>query len=287
MKILYMPKKFGSEALALIDTANSIIGEYQDSGFSLTLRQLYYQFVARDLLPNTQQSYKRIGDVVNDGRLAGMIDWGAIEDRTRNLRRLPDWRSAGSIIGACAAQFRLDRWADQPVRPEVWIEKDALVGVIEGVCHELHVPHFSCRGYTSQSEMWVAARRMLSPRQRHLIIHLGDHDPSGIDMTRDISDRLALFGAEVEVRRIALNWAQVEEYAPPPNPAKITDSRAEKYIEKFGPESWELDALDPTMLETLVRDELESETDDVTWEETLERERGIKDRLLSLAEEEG
>ena len=286
MKIAYVPKKFGAEATALIVQAQDIIEEYQRSGFSLTLRQLYYQFVARDLLPNTQQSYKRIGDVINDARLAGHIDWEAIEDRTRNLRKRPDWSGAGEIIGACARQFRLDRWADQPVRPEVWIEKDALVGVIEGVCDQLHVPHFSCRGYTSQSEMWGAAQRMMAwpGHQWCLLIHLGDHDPSGIDMSRDIEDRLRMFGAEVEVRRIALNMAQVDEYNPPPNPAKITDSRATKYIQKFGTESWELDALDPQVLADMVERELRSEMLNSAWVETMAREEAVKDRLQELSE---
>lgn len=84
-------------------------------------------------------------------------------------------------------------------------------------------------------------------RERRVILHLGDHDPSGIDMTRDISDRLELFGADVEVKRIALNWDQIDEFTPPPNPAKLSDSRAGAYIAEYGDESWELDALEPTL----------------------------------------
>jgi hypothetical protein len=160
-KIAYTSVEFKPSTLALVKQCNAIIAEYQAQGFTLTLRQLYYQLVSRDVIPNKQQEYKRLGSIVNDARLAGMIDWNSIEDRTRNLRSIAHWTDPAEIISAVANQFRHDKWATQPYRPEVWIEKDALVGVIEGVCQELDVPFFSCRGYTSQSEMWTAGQRLL------------------------------------------------------------------------------------------------------------------------------
>lgn len=161
-KIKYqdLPILRNTDHLAVVAHANTIIAEYQDQGFVLTLRQLYYQFVSRDLIPNTQREYKRLGGIINDARLVGLIDWLALEDRTRNLQSLSHWTSPTEIIEAVSAQYRTDRWAAQPHRVEVWIEKDALAGVIEGVCHELDVPYFSCRGYTSQSEMWGAGMRL-------------------------------------------------------------------------------------------------------------------------------
>src|SRR5262249_46150196 len=195
-KISYVPKKFSAATQKVIDQANEIIGQYAAQGYSLTLRQLYYQFVSRDLIPNNMKSYKRLGNIINDARLAGLIDWDAIEDRTRNLHELPSWTSPESIIQACASQFRIDKGAKQPCRVEVWIEKEALAGVFQRVCDELQVPFFSCRGYTSQSEMWVAGmrlKRILRAKQKPVILHFGDHDPSGIDMTRDIVDRLQMF----------------------------------------------------------------------------------------------
>src|SRR5205085_3197993 len=128
---------------------NEIIAEYDQQGFDLTLRQLYYQFVSRDLLSNRQSEYDRLGCIVNDARLAGLIDWNAITDRTRNLRSLAHWDEPTDIIRACASQYRIDKWARQPCRVECWIEKDALVGVIAGICEELDIPYFSCRGYNS------------------------------------------------------------------------------------------------------------------------------------------
>jgi hypothetical protein len=280
--ICYVPKSFRPDTQTRINQANEIIAEYQAQGFKLTLRQLYYQFVSRDLIPNTVQSYKSLGDVVNDGRLAGLIDWDAIEDRTRNLRSSPHWSSPRSIVRACADQFAVDLWDTQDNYVEVWIEKDALVGVIEGVCIEFDVPHFACRGYTSQSEMWGAAQRLIERENRGkktTIIHLGDHDPSGIDMTRDIQDRLELFGSTAVIHRIALVFDQIEQYNPPPNPAKTTDARYQSYAGKYGDESWELDALEPRVIVDLIREAVQDRIDQDAWEEALERQKTGRDQL--------
>jgi len=289
MKIQYVEKRFSAPSLEIIHTANRIIREYAEEGFDLTLRQLYYQFVARDLLPNTNKSYKRLGSIVNDARLAGLIDWEQMVDRTRFLRTHPSWDDPAEILRACSQQYQVDMWQKQKYRPEVWIEKDALVGVIEEVCSENSVPYFSCRGYTSQSEMWRAAMRLDRWRtagQSPYIIHLGDHDPSGIDMTRDIEDRLVVFGcALIRVERLALNLDQINEFDPPPNPAKITDSRAHGYIAKYGNQSWELDALDPLVLSGIIEQEIENLKDLDEWNASLERQRQGRQRIAELADE--
>ncbi len=275
--ICYVQKRFSPDSEAIIKKANEIIGEYDAAGYDLTLRQLYYQFVARGLIANKDSEYKRLGGIVADARLAGLIDWTAITDRTRYLRSNSHWADPADIIHSAARSYARDKWASQDYRVEVWIEKDALVGVIAGVCERLDVPYFSCRGYTSASEMWAASRRLLrhiEACQEPVILHLGDHDPSGKDMSRDIVDRLELFtGNNVWFKRLALNMDQVKKYNPPPNPAKITDSRASAYIAEFGHESWELDALDPAVLSSLIEDAILSFRNDTRWEreERLER----------------
>lgn len=286
-KIRYQAVDFKAATRAVIRQANDIIDEYVRQGFDLTLRQLYYQFVSRDLLANNQKSYKRLGSIVNDARMAGLIDWDRITDRTRNLRELAHWRSPQAIVAACAGQFRTDKWAAQPYRLECWIEKDALVGVIAGVCDELQVPYFSCRGYTSQSEMWAAGRRFrtyLRAGKRVKVLHLGDHDPSGIDMSRDIAARLKTFAeGAVRVDRLALNMDQVRRYNPPPNPAKDTDSRAEWYNREYGAESWELDALEPAALAALIRDAVAAVRDEALWAEAVRREALAREQLAAVA----
>jgi len=274
-------------ALETVEVANQIISEYAEAGFSLTLRQLYYQFVARDYLPNNERSYNMLGQVISKARRAGLVDWYTIEDRTRFLRDAPHWDSPASIVNACAQQFRIDRWAMQPYRMEVWIEKDALIGVIEGVCDKWYLPHFSCRGYTSDSEMWRAAQRIKSRNQRTIILHLGDHDPSGVDMTRDIEERLRLFSypGRLDVIRIALTMDQVEEYNPPPNPAKLTDARARGYIAEYGSSSWELDALDPRTLADLIRKYVDEYLDADQWDAAVEIEIDGKNKLAEVVEQ--
>ena len=255
----------------MIEQANAIIEEYQAQGFSLTLRQLYYQFVARDLISNTKQSYSRLGGIINDARLAGLVDWAAIEDRTRNLEHNAHFENPREAIASVQYWYGIDMWENQPQRVEVWIEKEALAGVISGVCEELDVPYFACRGYVSQSEQYVAYQRHASREdQETIILHLGDHDPSGIDMTRDNRDRLDIFHGwrgSAQVKRIALNMDQIEQYNPPPNFAKMTDSRFADYEQLYGDQSWELDALEPKVLVTLIREHVALYCDDDLWEE--------------------
>jgi len=270
-KICYRAKKFSEDRTDKINKTNAIIEEYKAQGYELTLRQLYYQFVSRNYIPNNMREYKNLGDIVNDARLAGLVDWEAIVDLTRELKAQPCWGSPAEIISACASQFRIDKWARQPNRVEVWIEKDSVSNIVKPTCEALGIAYFSCRGYTSQSEMWEAAqrlRRYSEGGQPPIVFHLGDHDPSGIDMTRDILARLEEFsGVDIELQRLALNMDQITQYGPPPNPAKLTDSRAEGYIAKHGNESWELDALTPEVMSGIINNAVIGVRDADLWAE--------------------
>ena len=295
-KLEYEKKNFRQEALNTIAQAESIIQNYQAQGFSLTLRQLYYQFVARALIPNTEKSYTKLGNIISDARRAGMIDWDAIVDRTRYLRKLSSWGKPQNILESARDSYHRDLWANQDKRIEVWIEKDALVGVIEKVCQENDVPFFSCRGYVSDSEMWAGAMRAVrfeddtdKNSQQTLILHLGDHDPSGIDMTRDIQDRLRLFTyyRDVVVKRIALTMEQIEELQPPPNPAKVTDSRYESYVAEYGTESWELDALEPQYIANLIEENILAERDEIKWQELVGEQEVERKQIAEIIERWG
>lgn len=287
MKEKFIEKKFSNGSLEIIQRANKILTEYESQGLILTLRQLYYQFVARGFLPNKQTEYKRLGSIISDARLAGWIDWEMMEDRTRFMRKVNTWSDPPSILDAVASQYKEDLWASQKWRPEVWIEKDALVGVIERACNELRVPYFACRGYASQSSQYEAGRRFqsyLHKGQRPIVFHFGDHDPSGMDMTRDNTDRLEMFTRMgVKVKRLGLNWDQIEEYQPPPNPAKESDSRAGAYIEQFGGESWELDALEPRVIDQLIRDNVNDLINLPSWEDAVAEEEKNRGTLKEVS----
>lgn len=317
MRIAYKAWNPGPDALAMLRQADAICRTYLAQGYDLTLRQLYYQFVARDLLPNDQRSYKRLGDIVNRGRLAGYLDWSFITDRTRNLRSTSHWSSPSAVIDAAARSYARDKWAHGHTRVEVWVEKEALAGIVERAAGTEDVAWFACRGYVSQSELWQAAQRHLTyllAGQRVVVLHLGDHDPSGIDMTRDITERLELFcdhdwlnrhadqfegdrvkiaairahlreavgGDPITVRRLALNYDQVERLRPPPNPAKLTDSRARGYIREYGAQSWELDALDPAMLADLIASAVAEYRDD-TFQDLAATEQAEREQLKTAA----
>jgi hypothetical protein len=297
-RIAYEEKHFTASSLEVIGRANPILEEYalRPTPITLTLRQLYYQFVARGWIPNNQKEYKRLGKIINDARMPGRVDWDHLQDRTRNLSRLPSWDDPSGVIQSAATSYHRDLWAGQDCYVEVMIEKDALVGVIEGVCERWDVPYFSCRGYTSQSEMWGAGQRLLqriSSGQKARVIHLGDHDPSGLDMSRDIRERLATFlsfhlgrdpGDLLELRRIALNLDQVRRYHPPPNPAKPDDSRYRAYARVYGEQSWELDALDSDVLIDLIEENVRRYLDEPLWKQQHTRQESER-RVLKLASE--
>ena len=291
MKIAYVERDFADATFEVIDRANAIIAEYVAADIALTLRQLYYRFVAADLLPNTLQSYKRLGSIINDARLAGLVDWDAIVDRTRNVVENPHWSSPARILDACVESYREDLWRTQEHRVEVWIEKEALSSVFEPVCQELDVPMLACRGYNSQSEMWAGGRRLFAHAeagQTAVVLHFGDHDPSGIDMSRDIRDRLDMFmefeAGSLVFHRVALNMDQIEEHGPPPNPAKMTDSRFVHYVAVHGRESWELDALEPRVLAALIRDWVARFRDDADWDKAIAEQEEGRRRIAAIRE---
>lgn len=227
------------------------------------------------------------GALINDARLAGLIDWNAIEDRTRNLRERSHWKEPNEVISSAAYSYHLDYWKEQENFIEVWVEKDALVGIVGQICNKLDVSYFSCRGYVSQSEMWAAARRLkrYQDEGKHVVLlHLGDHDPSGIDMSRDIQERNILFdNYNLEFKRLALNMEQIEKYSPPPNPTKLTDSRSGGYIESYGYECWELDALEPQVISDLIEKNVLQYRKNKAYQIVKKQEEQEKDKLYEVA----
>jgi hypothetical protein len=289
VKQTYIERNFKFDSLKLIIVINDICKNYAEQGFTLTVRQLYYQLVARNIIPNNERSYKNTTSLVNDARLAGLVDWDAIEDRTRAFINRPRWGDGADFLTSVAPQYHSDPWDSQADRVFVIVEKEALVGVLQGVCHEYDVPLLAARGYPSVSVLREFAQSEIIPREGSQyihILHLGDHDPSGIDMTRDLIERLTILCAgdwAFDLKRIALNMDQIEAYGCPPNPAKLSDSRSDKYVTRFGTDSWELDALEPAYLVNLVRENIEAHLDFVKWELRLKEIASIRADLVELA----
>lgn len=286
-KVAFISKRFHKASLAKIAVANTIIQTYAEMDLRLTLRQLYYQFVAHHGLENTEKSYKTLGKLLSEARLAGLVDWNAIEDRGRVPTVWAQWPNIQAMVEEKVDAFRMPRWEGQDCYAELWVEKQALAGVLEPVAMDHHVTLMVNKGYSSQSAMYEAARRFLHYGRRKAggthLFYLGDHDPSGEDMVRDVEERLQMFGVRnLRVTKIALTMAQVEEYAPPPNPAKTTDSRYEKYAAEHGEESWEVDALDPETLVRLITEAFDGILDREMMEEIKDREDTQKEKLREV-----
>lgn len=271
-KVKFRDAKLRPDSLEQVERMASIVEEYQEQGLRLTARQLYYQLVARGFIPNTERSYKNTTNLLARARYAGLVDWDAIEDRGREADVPSQWDSVGDLVESAVAAFRLPRWEGQATRAELWVEKQALAGVLEPIASEYHATLMVNKGYSSASAMYEASRRLRRLRQQHrrvVVFYLGD--------------RLAEFGARVEVVKLALTMDQVREYDPPPNPAKTTDSRYAGYAAEHGDESWEVDALPPDVLARIIREAFDGVVDREMMDAVIAREDLGKDALRRAA----
>ena len=194
------------------------------------------------------------------------------------------WGSPADILYGAAHSYQENLWLDQLRRPEVWIEKAALIGVMKPACEKWRVPHMAAR----DSELYSAGKRLqghLEDGLAPVVFYLGDHDPSGLDMTRSLREELSLDArAPIEVVRLGLNLDQVRELRLPSNPAKETDRRFEQYVRETGcTDSWELDALSPAFIDGLIEQAISDLVDHEAWKEALGREQANNDLLLRTA----
>lgn len=243
MKACYRHQEFRRDSLRLLGEVAAVLDSSE--GLQFTVRQMYYQLVVRGAVPNTPAAYGQVQRLICNARMAGLLDWDAFEDRLRLPHSPSEFSGLPELLEVAARSYRLPRLAGQRVHPELWVEKDALAGVLLPVASRYHTTLQVCRGYSSASSLHESYARLKSAEGLPCVLYMGDHDPSGLDMPRDIRDRFDEFGGGVEVKPIALTMGQIHERDLPPNPAKVTDKRAAAYIAEFGPESWELDALPP------------------------------------------
>lgn len=293
MKEAFKEQRFSRASMSVIEHANLIINQHKAEDSVVTLRQLYYCLVQRSLIANKVSEYKRVASIISDARVAGLIDWNAIEDRVRLLREIPTYATPNSFVRSQVDQYAEHIWYNQPVYCEVWIEKEALVGVIERSCVRYRVPFFACRGFASQSSLYEAGARLkakIDEGREVVIFHLGDHDPTGLDMTRDNDERTNMFArtlAGVRVNRIGLNMDQIERFNLPPDPMKIVDSRASDYTDRYGDCSWELDALPSNEIERLVVSSIEGVINKASFDKALTAEAEARTQLMLISKHWG
>lgn len=296
MKIQYLNENFSTRgliwvkdkpsSLETIAIANTIIEDYKEQGYTLILRQLFYQFLSRGLLddemmtdPKTaNNAYKNMGNLIRKARNNGLISWYGIEDGERSISGIRNHEEDDlECVSGLETLLSLDFWERQDYYVEVWVEKKSLGNIVARACRPFKCPHMATKGYISASAAWVAGQRFKQARnagKEVIMIHLGDHDPEGVDMTRDNQKRLEMYSeGSVEVRRIGLTLDQVHQYNPPPNFAKESSSRYDAYVEEFGiKECWELDALEPKVLVELIKDEIKPLINWDVWNETRKTE---------------
>lgn len=300
-KIRYACESFNPVQENVIRQAAAFCAQYAADGYQLTLRQLYYRFIATDAFPdsrlqpipgsgemtkNHERNYKWLGDLVSRARVGGLIDWDHISDRGReHAGGDAGWPSPASAMRSITRAYGITHWDGQPEYVEVFVEKDALSQVIERVASRWNVTSFACKGSPSTSAVHEAAlrlRREEDDGRKVTVIYLGDHDPTGIDISRDIQERLRLFRSDAFVDRIALNMDQITDDLPP-SPAKATDSRTNGYIDRFGTdECWELDALEPRDLDAMIEAAILEHLEMGPYQARLDREEQERRELTAI-----
>lgn len=304
MKQCFEHMRLADKTMDIIIMVSQIVEEYSRLDIKMNIRQIYYQFIARDWFPddwidekynlkhglapdtkNTQKNYKRLGGIISKGRMAGHIDWDQIVDLVRSLHSQIAYPTPRRFMDIMLPLYQKDMWKSQGKRIEIWIEKEALTGVIAGVCSKLRVPYFACKGCPSQSSVYEASKRILDVYEKdeeHVILYLGDHDPTGLNIDRDIETRLMkMTRYDIVMHRIALTMDQIKEFRPPPNPAKTTDPSYKSYVKEHGESCWELDALDPMYMADMLHDEIWEYVDPDLWDADLEQEQEDKKWLRS------
>ncbi len=314
MKEQFIRKRFNIKSRNLLSKIVDIVEQYAADGYDLSLRQLFYLLAGVGAIEKTQKNYKNIGNLVSDARLAGLVDWDMIRDRGRVPSIPSNCESIPDIIRNIKNNFKVDMWRQQPAYVEVFVEKQSLENVLEPLCWELDVPFSSNKGYSSSSAYYDASKRYLAAAHEGKTLHvvyLGDHDPSGIDMSRDVDDRFTLFiqsawdsivfkdsnlAAELagvdprphKIHRVALNMDQVRQMRLQSSPAKSKDTRIGDYFRQFGTkDTWELAAVEPRTMVKLVRDAVEALVDREKWNEDKAREDEGRAELQKFADTYG
>jgi len=282
-----LAKNFRKDTILLLEKIVAMVDDYEKNGYRMTLRQLFYQLVSHDILPNDQKKYKKLSTIIKDARMAGLIDWDVIEDRIRIPTMPSEFENISHLVKAAVSSYRRDRWENQEYYVEVWVEKDALSGVLEPVTRKYHVHLLVNRGYSSTSALHESVLRIKQQQEGKecVILYLGDHDPSGKNMITDIRNRLEQFQCDVTVRDVALTMEQIKQYNLPPNPAKKSDPRSDKYIKRHGNLSWELDALTPEVLNQLVSSNIEEFLDMDEYQRVIDQEEEEKMELVQVIQD--
>jgi hypothetical protein len=221
----------------------------------MTVRQVFYQATVSGTVAKTEAGYGMVQRALAEMRRSGTLRWDWIADNTRWQRKPNTHQSPAKAIESVARTYRRDLWADADVYVEIWLEKDALAGVVMDVTGTYDVPLMVSRGYASLSFLYEAATSIAAIGKPTFIYHLGDFDPSGQDAADKIEATLREYacGIDLHFERLAVLPEQIDLWSLPTRPTKLSDTRSRG----FGDISVELDAINPHRLRSLVRDAIE------------------------------
>jgi hypothetical protein len=221
----------------------------------MTVRQVFYQAVVRNIVEKTEQGYDKVQVALANMRRKRAMPYNWIVDFTRWQRKPRTFRSIAHALEETSRLYRKDLWESAHSYVEIWLEKDALAGVIEPVTKKYDVSLMSARGYASLSFLSAAAEYMEAENRPVFIYHLGDFDPSGVNAGDKIKQTLRGLAptTEINFKRIAVTPEQIAAWDLPGRPTKQSDSRAKG----FGALSVELDAITPNHLRALVEKAIE------------------------------
>ncbi len=264
----------------LWDAISTVASEYRQ----LSVRQLYYQLVARGVIEKTEMAYKRVCDASAQMRLDGALPYRQIADGHRTRRAVFAHHGLTDALASAHQLYRRNYWIDQPWQVEVWCEKDALTGVIQPVCDAYGVTYVATRGFPSITLRYESAQALIETGKPAIIFYFGDHDASGRAISDNLEAELRHHGATVMVERVALNPEQIEAWSLPTRPGKASDSRQAGFAQRFGGASVELDALPPDALTDLVATAIEGQIDQGSWDRVEQIEELERETLASLVE---
>jgi hypothetical protein len=217
----------------------------------MTARQVFYQVVSQGVIDKTEQEYKQtVVRLLSNMRLDGEIPFGWIADNTRWMRKPRSYSSIEEALRSTAATYRRSLWRNQDAYVEIWLEKDALAGVVYEVTEPWDVPLMVVRGFSSLSFLYEAAQAIQAQDKPAFLYYLGDWDPSGVHIDKNIEKRLRQFApdADITFERVAVTREQIETMQLPTRPTKKSDSRSKG----FKGNSVEVDAIPAQTLRDLV-----------------------------------
>jgi len=250
-------KTMQKKSLQLLEHVKEIIESYS---FALTLRQIYYQLVAKQIIPNQQKYYMKLSRLCVIGRDEGILPEDAFADRLRQVDKPDSWLDLSDFMNTVRQSYKKDKWQNQSSYIEIWTEKDALRSVLTEITYPYDVNLMVVRGQVSRTAIYESYERFadkVDEGKDCYLYYAGDFDPSGLSIYNSLTERIRNYGFAGEYitfERIALTPEQIEDYDLPCDPGKQTDPNYKSFVSEYGDNIVELDSLPPDVLRGIVKD---------------------------------